>query len=220
MTEETGLCLTGFRDSVYSWAVRWALAEAGLTARYREVNPFDTADQTGLRALHPFGQVPVLRHGDLTFYETAAILTYLDRLQPGAPWTPEAAPAAARMVQVMSLVNGQVYWPLVRQVFSNGYYLPHMGQAGDAVALRQGLERAPLVLAALDAIAGEGLVLDGRGLTLADLMLGPMLVYFTAVDDGARMVRAHPALDAWLTQMVARPHLQATRPPCLKEARP
>ncbi len=220
MTAQSSLTLTGFHDSVYTWAVRWALAEMGLAARYDELNPFDDTQAAGLRGLHPFGQVPVLRDGDFVLYETAAILRYLDRLAPGPDRIPAAPRAEARMWQVISIINGQVYGPLVRQVFSNGYYLPRMEQAGDTDALGDGLAAAPRVLDALDAIAQEGLVLTGQSPNLADLMLAPMLCYFGAVDAGARLIARRPALAAWLAQMQARPALAETRPPCLTEASP
>ncbi|SDN39687.1 glutathione S-transferase [Lutimaribacter pacificus] len=217
MTEAGDLTLIGFHDSVYTWAVRWALAETGLPARSEEVDPFTPDGAAALRGVHPFGLVPVLRHGDFTLYETPAILRYLDRLQAGADLTPAAPRAGARMAQVMSVVTTQVYWPLVRQVFSNGYYLPRAGQDADRAALEAGLSRAPLVLDALEQVAGEGLVLTGQGLTLADLMLAPMLAYFNAVPDAARLTGQRTALSAWLDRIAARPGFIATMPPCLAE---
>lgn len=220
MTEAGDLTLIGFRDSVYTWAVRWALAETGLPARNEEANPFDPEDAPGLRLHHPFGLVPVLRHGEFALYETPAILRYLDRLQRGADLVPASPRAEARMLQVMSVATTQVYWPLVRQVFSNGYYLPRLGQDADQAAFSSGLARAPLVLDALDQVADEGLVLTGEGLTLADLMLAPMLAYFNAVPEAARLTGKRGALSAWLDRVTARPAFVATRPPCLTEPTP
>ena len=35
-----------------------------------------------IRAIHPFGKMPVLRHGDLELCESKAIATWLDRSFP------------------------------------------------------------------------------------------------------------------------------------------
>src|SRR5271167_4215658 len=35
-----------------------------------------------IRAIHPFGKMPVLRHGDVELFESKAISTYLDRSFP------------------------------------------------------------------------------------------------------------------------------------------
>lgn len=215
MTGPGALTLTGFCDSVYCWSVRWALAELGVAAGYREVDPFDDAGRAALAGLHPFGLVPVLQDGDFTLSETSAILTYLDQTCGGGGWVPEDARGRARMAQVISVTAGQVYWPLVRQVFSNGYYLPRLGLAGDDATLGVGLARAPGVLAALEAVADEGLVLDAQRITVADLMLAPMLSYVNAVPQGAQRLATYPALTRWHIAMAARPQMQATRPPCL-----
>lgn len=213
MTDADALTLTGFRDSVYTWSVRWALSELGVPCHYDEVNPFAGGAVPG----HPFGLVPVLQQGDFALYETAAILGYLDRMQDEPRLFPPDPRAAARMAQVMSVAGTQVYWPLVRQVYSNGWYLPNEGQVGDGAAVRDGLTRARVVLGALEAVAQEGLVLTGDDLTLADLMLAPMLVCFARVPDGAAVLADYPALEGWLDRMRARPHLRESTPPCLKE---
>ena len=36
-------------------------------------------------AIHPFGRMPVLRHGDFSLCESKAIITYLDRAFPSTP---------------------------------------------------------------------------------------------------------------------------------------
>ena len=69
------LTLIGFEHSVYTRIVRMALIELGLEANYVEANPF-TNDPV-LDEYTPLGRVPVLRHGDFTLTETAAILRYL-----------------------------------------------------------------------------------------------------------------------------------------------
>jgi glutathione S-transferase len=72
------------RGFVRDLRVRWALEEAGLPYRVESV-PF--RDRTAAHFAHqPFGQVPWLTDGDLSIFESGAILLHLgemsDRLMP------------------------------------------------------------------------------------------------------------------------------------------
>ena len=86
-----GLVLTTFdwvpetpRGYVRDLRVRWALEEAGLPYRV-ESTPFE-ARKPGHFAHQPFGQVPWLTDGELSIFESGAILLHLgelsDRLMP------------------------------------------------------------------------------------------------------------------------------------------
>lgn len=72
------------RGYVRDLRVRWALEEAGLPYRV-ESTPFRERD-AGHFARQPFGQVPWLTDGDLSIFETGAILLHLgersSRLMP------------------------------------------------------------------------------------------------------------------------------------------
>jgi len=55
---------------------RWALEEAGLPYKTRLLEQGDQ-DKPEYRALQPFGQVPMLQDGDVTLFETGAIVLYI-----------------------------------------------------------------------------------------------------------------------------------------------
>lgn len=209
--------LHGFGPSVYAWIVRLTLREKGLSFTWREVDPF-SALPPGYLALHPFGRVPVLVHDGFTLYETAAITRYLDEGFPGPSLQPADARARARMQQVIAIVDSYAYWPLVRQVFSHGAYLPRLGRQPDPAQYQAGLEAAPRVLAALEALAaGEpgdpvGDALLGGATSLADLHLAPMIAYFAATGDGAALLAGHRRLDGWFRAFARRPAFAATHP--------
>lgn len=68
------------RGFVRDIRVRWALEEAGLPYRVAST-PFQ--DRPGEHFLHqPFGQVPWLLDGDLSIFESGAILLHLAELSP------------------------------------------------------------------------------------------------------------------------------------------
>ena len=75
------------RGYVRDIRVRWALEEAGLPYRVESV-PFRTRNAEHF-SHQPFGQVPWLTDGDMSIFETGAILLYLgersDALMPADP---------------------------------------------------------------------------------------------------------------------------------------
>ena len=69
-------------------------------------------------AIHPFGKMPVLRHGDFALCESKAIATYLDRSFPGPPLIPSDPRLAALTEQWVSLVNTVMDRTLIRTYIS------------------------------------------------------------------------------------------------------
>ncbi len=79
--------MTEFTLTTYDWVpeiprgfvrdlrIRWALEEAGFSYRV-DTTPFRNRD-AGHFSRHPFGQVPWLTDGDVTIFESGAILLYL-----------------------------------------------------------------------------------------------------------------------------------------------
>jgi glutathione S-transferase len=204
------LLITGYAYSVYTRAVRMALHHKGVDYGYHEADPFDLAQQRDIP--HPFGRVPVLTHGAFQLYETQAILDYIDMARPGTALTSEGLQAKARMRQVMGITDAYVYGPLVRQVVSQAVFAPLEGAQADAYMIEQGMKSAPQTFAALEEIATEGQVLNGRELTLADCLLWPMIDYFRGVTEGADELDRHPALRLWAFRMVTLPAAQNTAP--------
>ncbi len=195
--------LIGYQHSVYVRIVRAVLREKGVPFRHVEVDPFGPVPDW-YRALHPFGRVPVLRHGAFVVYETAAICRYVDAAFSGMRLVPTEARAAARMQQVIGIVDGYGYWPMVRQVFAHTVFRPRMeGETGDPAEVAAGLRAAAGVLGALEGLI-EGEWLAGEALSLADLHLGPMMGYFTAAPEGAAMLAGYPKLAVWWGRMNQR----------------
>jgi glutathione S-transferase len=208
------LVLHGYRFSVYLWIVRLVLAEKGVAYERVEVNPFAADLPPSYRALHPFGRVPALVHDDFALYETAAITRYIDRAFAGPALQPATPRAAARMDQVIAIVDAYGYWPMVRQVFSHRVFRPRMGQPANQAEVTQGLAASAKVLAALEPLV------DGEALTLADLHLGAMMAYFVQASEAATVLRHTPRLAAWWATVAARPSFAATDPglPAVRES--
>lgn len=206
------LTLHGYRPSVYTRIARLALAEKGLPYDYAEVNPFAPDPLPGYLALHPFNRVPTLVHDGFVLHETGAITRYIDRSFAGPALQPADPQALARLDQIIGIVDSYAYWPLVRQVYVHAVGLPRRGQAGDEKEVASGLAASAKVLAALEALAGDGACLVGSTLSLADLHLVAMIAYFVEAPQGAAMLVRHPKLRKWFALLSARQSFTATDP--------
>jgi glutathione S-transferase len=204
--------LIGYRHSVYSWIATLALAEKGLDFQWQETDPFVSDAPPGLLALNPFKRVPVLLHGDVSLYETVAITRYVDEAFSGPLLQPDSPIDRSRQSQILSIIDSYVYWPLVRQVFANGFFAPHFGEPIDEAGYQKGLAAAPALVQTLAALKTGETWLLGASLTLADIHLYPMLAYFAMVPAGAESLRQVPGLDLWRQEMAKRPAVIATTP--------
>ena len=212
-----GLRLTGFQHSVYTRAVRMALFEKALSYESHEVMPFSDEGKAALAGHHGFGRVPVLQHYAFELYETAAILAYLDEGFDAPVLFPKGAKARARVIQIEGIIDAYLYWPLIRQAFSNAVYCPHFGEPFDPQLVETGMAVADQVLNALEEIASAGLILTGREITRADCHLAPMMDYFVQVPGAREALDARPSLAHWFDAISERPSFSNTRPDFLNE---
>jgi glutathione S-transferase len=204
--------LYGYRYSVYAWIARFAAHEKGVRYDWAEIDPFAADVPASYLELHPFKRVPTLVHDGFTIYETGAITRYLDEAFDGPALQRQGPRERARTSQIVSIVDSYAYWPLVRQVFSHGFFRPRTGRPADGGELRQGLEASPKVLAALEAIAGDSGYLCGDGISIADIHLAPMIGYFVLVPEAASLLQAHPRLSRWWDGISPRTAFKATAP--------
>jgi glutathione S-transferase len=203
--------LHGYRYSVYSRIARLVLLSKGVGHETVEVDPFG-ALPGGYLGLHPFGLVPVLSHGAFSLFETNAITRYVDRALEGPALQPEGAAASARMDQVIAVIDSYGYRPMVRQVASHGFFRALFGETSSRAEVEAGLEASGKVLAFLDGVAREGLVLTGRGITLADCHLAPMIDYFVRAEEGKAALARCGALQGWWDRVSGLDALKATDP--------
>lgn len=203
--------LHGYRYSVYNRIARLALLSKKVEHETVEVNPFAELSEAYLM-LNPFGRVPVLTHGAFTLFETSAITRYVDRAFDGPALQPEGAAALARMDQVIAVIDAYAYWPMVRQVSSHAFLRPFFGDPSNREEVDLGLEASRKVLAFLDRVAGEGEVLTGRDITLADCHLAPVIDYFVRAEEGKAALAPHLALQRWWDQVSVLDILRATDP--------
>ncbi|MGB3554201.1 MAG: glutathione S-transferase family protein [Jannaschia sp.] len=209
---EKTVLLRGYRFSVYNRIARMALHEKGVSFEAEEINPFAVRIPDDYLKRHPFGRVPVLSHGEFDVYETAAILRYVDAAFDGPVLVPIGQESLARVAQVISIVDNYGYHPMVRQVFAHRVFRPAAGEESDENEVTVGIRASLPVLGALNALASEGLVLDGQDFTLADCHLAPMVAYFIQAPEGAEALNEYSALADWWAGVAQRKSVHATDP--------
>ena len=90
--------------------VRWALEEVGQRYDVRLVS-FGEMKEPAHRARHPFGQIPTYEEGDLTLFESGAIVLHIAQLHAGL--LPDEANARARAIAWMFAALATVQPPIV-----------------------------------------------------------------------------------------------------------
>jgi glutathione S-transferase len=92
--------------------VRWALEEVGQPYDVRLVS-FTEMKQPAHLARHPFGQIPTYEDGDLTLFESGAIVLHIAEQHAGL--LPDAAAARARAIAWMFAAKSTVEPPIIER---------------------------------------------------------------------------------------------------------
>jgi len=202
----------GPAGSTYVWSTRLALAEKGVAHELVEIG-FDEHRQEPHLARHPFAKVPAFEHDGFALYETQAILRYIDEGFPVAPLQPTDLHQFARMSQIIGIVDAYVYPSIAGGILFNRILAPRLGLPVDEAAVAAALPRARLCLAEIARLMGEQPYLVGERVSLADLMVIPLLYYFSRLPEGEAAIAEQPSLRPWIARMEGRQSFQVTKPP-------
>jgi glutathione S-transferase len=181
----------------FAQRTRMVLAEKGLAFRLTEISL--DAKPDWFLAISPYGKVPVLRHGDVTLYESAVINEYLEEVFPEHALLPHG-PAARAQARI---------WI----DFANARFVPHVykfmlaqDEAGQTLHRRRLLEAfAHMETEGLAKSAGPYWL--GHAPSLVDLSFFPHLDRFSAIRHyrGLDVPDSCPRLIAWREMMRTRP---------------
>ncbi|MFM0310517.1 glutathione S-transferase [Paraburkholderia sp. RL17-383-BIF-A] len=149
-------------------------------------------------ALNPFGQVPTIQDGDLTLFDSNAILVYLAKRYGDASWLPEDPLGAATVQRWLSLAAGQIaYGPCAaRLVTVFGAPLDHESAKKIAVKLFNVLESE---------LADKAFA-AGNQVTIADIAAH---TYIAHAPEGGVSLEPYPNIRAWLRRVEALPRFVA-----------
>ena len=202
--------LFGPSYSVYVRIVKIVLAEKGVDFDQVEFDVFDVNDwPADWLERQPFGLVPAFEHDGLRLYEARAIARYIDEAFDGPALQPDSPQGRARMEQAISVLDGQGYWPMVREIFVQRVERARDGMTDEAV-IAAALPKAERCLAALRQLLGERPYLAGADFSLADAHAAPMFHYFLETPEGQALLGMQPRLADWWARIAARRSVLAT----------
>jgi len=177
--------------------VRWALEEVGQPYHVRLVS-FAEMKEPAHRRRHPFGQIPTYEAGELTLFESGAIVFHVAERHRGL--LPEDVNARARAIAWMFAALNTVEPPIVERGMA--ILLDHARSwHQERLALLEDRVRTRLV--ELSRRLGEADWLDGA-FSAGDLLMVTVLRRLS----GSGEVEKYPNLSAYVARGEARPAYQ------------
>ena len=174
--------------------VRWALEEVGQPYNVRLVS-FDTIKESAHRSRQPFGQIPTYEEGDLTLFESGAIVLHIAERHGGL--LPDDKKARARAIMWMFAALNTVEPPIFDRALvsilerKEPWYERRMGTLEDSIRKRLG---------ELSSHLGDAEWLEGA-FSAGDLLMVTVLRRL----EGSEMLADHPNITAYIARGEARP---------------
>ncbi len=205
------LQIIGGPQSNFVWTTRIVCAEKGVPYQHLSVMPH-TPD---VDAVHPFGKIPVMRHGDVALCESRAIISYIDRSFDGPSLMPRDPVAAAQVEQWASIVCTTLDPLWLRQYYA-AYVLAVRGNRPiDRSMIEAAIPRMEPQFAIMDRAVAKTGYLVGDSFTLADAYLTPIAFYMSAVPESAALMAKTSHLKSYLDRQITRASVQQTKPATL-----
>jgi glutathione S-transferase len=173
---------------------RWAFEEVGQPYDVRLLS-FSEMKESAHRMLHPFGQIPTYEEGDLTLFESGAIVFHIAERHAGL--LPDDANARARAIAWMFAALSTVEPPIVDRSMAvlfeqdKSWYEERQAILEDRVRVRLG---------ELSSRLGDADWLDAA-FSAGDLLMVTVLRRL----NGSGIVEKYPNLSAYVARAEARP---------------
>ena len=207
------LQIIGAPASNFVWTTRIACAEKGVPHTLVPTLPHTPE----VSAIHPFGKIPVMRHGAVTLCESRAICLYIDRTFAGPALLPADPAAAARVEQWISIINTTIDPLLVRRYLGAYFFPPTADGSPDRTAIDAALPGMQAHIAVLDEAVRATGYLAGSSFTLADIDLLPILFYMNKMPESRGMLPQSKHLAAYFERHIERPSVRQTYPETLPQ---
>lgn len=174
--------------------VRWALEEVGQPYEVRLV-PWEKFKEAAHLARNPFGQIPTYEEGDLTLFESGAIVLHIAERFPGL--LPKDRDARARAIMWMFAALNTIEAPILERQTAffaerdKNWQGEHMAMIDDRTRGR---------LNQLAASLGDSEWLDGA-FSAADIIM----VHVLRRLEGSGILEEYPNISAYIARAGARP---------------
>lgn len=180
--------------------VLWALNE--LELGYERIDAggtFGGLDTAEYGSMNPNRLVPVLKDGDLTLWESAAIVRYLGAKYGDDAFWPADPTRRARIDKWAEWIKTTFGPAFLTGIF---WQLLQKPEQRDLKALDASVKRVSTLVVMLEKRLGDGPYLGGENVSFADIIVGTLLYrYFTLDFERADA----PDLEAYYRRLTARP---------------
>lgn len=200
--------IIGVPFSNYVRSVRMLCEEKGILHKLTPSRPH-TPDVT---CIHPAGQIPCMRHGDVTLFESKAIATYIDKAFPGPKLIPDDALGAALVEQWVSYGNAKVDRWIMREFVVPSVFFDK-AKGPDTAKIDASLPEIDKCAHALDQALAKSPYLAGSHLTYADIHVIPMLTTAMGFPATKEMLSKYSGLSTYIATVAERPSFKNTEPP-------
>jgi glutathione S-transferase len=194
------LTLWGRKSSINVQKILWLLDELSLAYKHQAVGgEFGGLDQTTFLKMNPHGKIPVLQDGDLSVWESHAILRYL-AARYGADRFWSDSPAVRSQVDEWVDWSQTAFQPEFMSGIFWGYYrTPEELRSWSAI--KASIQHCANYISLLDTILTRRPYIAGESLSLADIALGSLMYRYFELDLGKPTA---PAVEEWYKRLRAR----------------
>ena len=216
----TKLNIYGSPNSTYLRTTRLACEEKGVAYDLQDVgnNTFADLKTPEHLAVHPFGRIPVMRHGDFVLFESTAICRYVDEAFDGPALQPATPADRALMSQWVSAIIDYMA-PVMIGHFVVQFAFPSGADGKPDLATieaaKPGIRNHCEIL---DRTLEGRTFLAGDGISIADFLLTPILHYVGNMPDGMAFFEGLDNLGLWWGAVSNRPSFKTTMPPMLQKS--
>lgn len=211
--------------SPFAWRAMLALGLKGLEydAKLLSASDGDTG-KPGFLALNPRGKVPVLVEGDVTVYESIAVLAYLDRAYPETPLfgkTPSEAALVWRRVMELDAYLGTALAAAARPILARAF-------AGKEEEINENFALVGDEIRTVNGWLDGNDFMAGDAPSAVDIMLYPHLAMIARIGPTIQVpgitpnipdyANDFPELAAWMKRVEALPGFDAAYPPHWRDA--
>ena len=200
--------IIGGSPSNFVWVTRILCAEKGVPYKHVQAMPHSPE----VDSIHPFGKVPVMRHGDVTLAESRAICRYIDSVFDGPSLMPRDPLAAAQVEQWISIVCTTLDPLWIRQYYAAYVLTARAGREPDLARIEETVPKMAPQFQVMDRAVAKTGHLVGESFTLADAYLTPILFYMNAVPESRALLAQAPHLAPYLERHLARKSVREAKP--------
>jgi glutathione S-transferase len=188
---QSAIKLYGASISGHSHRVELMMSLLGLPYELIKIDLPGKAQKTeAFLQMNPFGQIPVIKDGEITLADSNAILVYLSQTYAPSEWLPHTPVDAANVQRWLTVAAGLLAFGPAAARAGILFNRPFNEQ--------EVMSRTNALFTVMDSTLRTSLYLCGNSLTIADIA---NYSYTARASEGRISLEPYPFIQAWLTRI-------------------